>query len=73
MSLKPPTEKQSRLIWFALSGLAVGTVVMLIVAAVWGLGRVLDLLSPVLWPLAIAAVVACLLSPLVDFLERRKV
>jgi len=73
MSLKPPTEKQSRLIWFALSGLAVGTIVMLIVAAVWGLGRVLDLLSPVLWPLAIAAVVACLLSPVVDFLERRKI
>ena len=71
--MKPPTEKQSRLIWFALSGLAVGTIVMLIVAAVWGLGRVLDLLSPVLWPLAIAAVVACLLSPVVDFLERRKI
>ena len=71
--MPPPTEKQSRIIWFALTGLAVATVVALIVAAVWGLGRVLNLLSPVLWPLAIAAVVACLLSPVVDFLERKKI
>ncbi len=33
----------------------------------------LDLLSPVLWPLAIAAVVAYLLDPVVGWLERRKV
>ena len=73
MSLKPPTEKQSRLIWFALTALAVASIVLVVVAAVWGLGRVLNLLSPVLWPLAIAAVVACLLSPVVDFLVRRKI
>jgi predicted PurR-regulated permease PerM len=73
VSLKPPTESQSRIIWFALTGLAVAAVVALIVAGVWGLGRVLDLLSPVLWPLAIAAVVACLLSPLVDFFERKNI
>lgn len=73
MNLKPPTEKQSRILWFALTGLAIATLVALVVAGVWGLGRVLDLLSPVLWPLAIAAVVACLLSPLVDWLEKRKV
>jgi len=69
----PPTEKQARVIWFALTGLAVATVIALLVAAIWGLGRILNLLSPVLWPLAIAAVVACLLSPVVDFLERKKV
>jgi predicted PurR-regulated permease PerM len=71
--LPPPTEKQSRVIWFALTGLAVATVIALIVAAVWGLGRVLNLLSPVLWPLAIAAVLACLLAPVVDFFERKKI
>ncbi|HEX7569700.1 MAG TPA: AI-2E family transporter, partial [Verrucomicrobiae bacterium] len=73
MNLKAPTEKQLRVIWFALTGLAVATVIALIVAAVWGLGRILDLLSPVLWPLAIAAVVACLLAPVVDFFERKKI
>ncbi len=69
----PPTEKQARFFWFALTGLAVATVIGLIVGAVWGLGQVLNILSPVLWPLAIAAVLACLLSPLVDFFERKKI
>jgi len=73
MNLKPPTEKQSSIIWFALTGLAIASVVALVVAAIWGLGRFLNLLSPVLWPLAIAAVVACLLDPVVNWLEHRKV
>ena len=30
-----------------------------IAAAVWGLAQVLDLLSQVIWPLAIAGIVAC--------------
>lgn len=68
----PPSERQARLIWFALTGLAAGTVVALVVATVWGLARVLDLLSPVLWPLAVASVVACLLAPLVGWLEKRR-
>jgi predicted PurR-regulated permease PerM len=71
VNLKPPTENQTRILWFALTGLAVAIVIALMVAAVWGLSRLLDVLSPVLWPLAIAAVVACLLSPLVDWLEKR--
>ena len=69
----PPTERQARILWFALTGLAVAIVISLIVAAIWGLSRLLDVLSPVLWPLAVAAVVACLLSPLVDWLEKRRV
>ena len=69
MSIHSPTERQSRIIWFALTGLSVAVVIALIAAAVWGAGKILDLLSPVLWPLAIAAVVACLLSPAVDFFE----
>ena len=73
MSLKSPTEKQTRLYWFALSGVAVATIIALIVGAVWGLGRILNLLSPVLWPLAIAGVLACLLSPVVDIFEKRKI
>jgi len=73
MNSKLPTEKQARILWFALTGLAIATVVMLVVATVLGLSRLLDVLSPVLWPLAIAAVVACLLSPVVDWLEKRNV
>jgi predicted PurR-regulated permease PerM len=41
--------------------------------SVWGLGRVLHVLSPVLWPLAVAGVIAYLLDPVVDFFEHRKV
>lgn len=73
MNPKPPTEKQARILWFALTGLAVATVIMLVVSAFWGLSRLLDVLSPVLWPLAVAAIVACLLSPVVDWLEKRHV
>ena len=73
MPLTSPTEKQSRLIWFALTGLALASIVGLVVGTVWGLGKILNLLSPVLWPLAIAGVIACLLAPVVDFLERKKI
>jgi len=72
MPLTSPTEQQSRALWFALTGLAMAAVVALIVAAVWGLGKILNILSPVLWPLALAAVVACLLSPVVAVFESRK-
>ena len=73
MSLPPPSPKQARLIWAALTGLAVAALVVLVVACVWGLGQVLRMLSPVLWPLAVAGVLAYLLDPVVDFLERRHV
>jgi predicted PurR-regulated permease PerM len=73
MSLPAPTEKQARIIWVALTGLAIATIVALVVALVWGLGEVLDVLAPVIWPLAVAGVLACLLDPLVDFLVQRKV
>jgi predicted PurR-regulated permease PerM len=73
MSLPAPTEKQARIIWLALTGVAIATIVALIVALVWGMGQVLDVMAPVIWPLAVAGVVACLLDPVVDFLVRRKV
>lgn len=71
MSFPPPSEKQARLIWLALSGLAIAVLVGLTVGAVWGLGQVVRILSPVLWPLAVAGVVAYLLDPVVDWLQRR--
>ena len=73
MSLPSPTPKQARIIWLALTGLAMATIVLLAVALIWGLGEVLHILAPVIWPLAIAGVIAYLLDPVVDFLERRRV
>lgn len=73
MNIPPPTEKQARLFWTALTGLAIAIIVALIVALVWGLGRVLHVFAPVIWPLAVAGVLACLLDPVVDFLVRKHV
>ena len=73
MSFPSPTEKQAQVIWLAVTGLAIAVILGLVVGAGWGLGRVLTVLAPVVWPLAVAGVVACLLDPVVGFLTRRKV
>lgn len=73
MALPPPTPGQARVIWLALTGLAIATLAALVAGLVWALGQTVEILSPVLWPIAVAAVVACLLDPLVDWLERRKI
>ncbi len=73
MSFPPPTPKQAQTIWLALTGVAIATLVLLVVALIWGLGEVLHILAPVIWPLAVAGVLAYLLDPVVDALERRKV
>jgi len=73
MNLPPPSQQQARIIWAALTGLAFAIIVVLIVGLVWGLGRVLNVLSPVVWPIAVAAVLAYLLDPVVDFFERRRI
>lgn len=70
---KLPGDIQARVIWFALTTLAVTALVAVTVTAVWGVGKILNLLSPVLWPLAIAAVLAYLLDPAVGWLERHHV
>ena len=73
MTLPPPSPKQARVIWMGVTAFAVGVLVALVGLLIWGLSKVLQLLSPVLWPLAIAGVIACLLDPVVDFLERHRV
>jgi predicted PurR-regulated permease PerM len=73
MSAPIPSEGQRRLAWLALSALSFAAVIGVIVGAVWGLGQALALLSPVLWPLAVAGVLAYLLDPVVDWLERRRI
>jgi len=73
MNIPPPTEKQAHVIWLAVTGFVFATIVALIVALVWGLGQVLHVVSPVVWPIAVAGVLAYLLDPVVDFFERRRV
>jgi predicted PurR-regulated permease PerM len=69
--MKQPGDTQLRTFWFALTTLSIALTVALLVGAVWGIGKFLNLLSPVLWPLAIAVIVAYLLDPAVNWLERR--
>lgn len=73
MNFPGPTQKQARTIWFAVTALAVALTVAIVALVLWGLGLVVLRLSPVLWPLAVAGVVAFLLDPLVEWLVRRKI
>src|SRR5436309_7797568 len=71
MNFPPPTPEQARVIWLAVTALAGAVLVGILAGVIWGFGQVLHLLSPVLWPLAVAGVLAYLLDPVVDFIERR--
>jgi predicted PurR-regulated permease PerM len=61
------------MIWIAVTALAVTVFLGILAAVVWGLGWLLNLLSPVVWPLAIGGILAYLLDPVVDFFARRRI
>jgi predicted PurR-regulated permease PerM len=67
---QPPGDGQQRVMWFALTMLAVAVTIAIGAGFIWGIGKILNLLSPVLWPLAIAMVLAYLLDPGVSWLQR---
>lgn len=71
MDIPPPNEKQAKLIWFSVTAFALILILVLIGAVLWAAGIVINKISSVLLPLAIAAIIACLLDPLVDFFELR--
>lgn len=71
MTFPPPSKRQAQLFWTALSALAFGIIGGFLFLLVWGLSFVLDVLSPVLWPLAVAGILAYLLDPVVDYFERK--
>ena len=56
MNFPSPTPKQAQLMWLALTGIAIATMVLLVAGLIWGLGQALHILAPVIWPLAIAGV-----------------
>ncbi|MEN9573081.1 MAG: hypothetical protein RL514_936 [Verrucomicrobiota bacterium] len=71
MNFPPPTAKQAQVIWFSATILAVAVVLAALGASFWALGLLLNKLASLIVPLAIAAVIACLLDPVVDFFEQR--
>lgn len=65
------TDSQKRVVGFALTLLALlGTIALLLVGVV-ALGRLAGYFSGVLWPLAGAGVLALILRPIVELLEKR--
>src|SRR6187455_3165673 len=73
MSFPSPTPGQARIIWVAVTGVALAVIIALVVGCIWGIGEILQILGPVLWPLAVAGVLAYLLDPVVDYIERKRV
>ncbi|MGC8830291.1 MAG: AI-2E family transporter [Verrucomicrobiia bacterium] len=71
MGLSSPNEKQSRIIWFSITAVAIAVLLVLLGLIFWGVGLIINKLSAVIIPLAVAAIIACILDPVVDFLELR--
>ena len=72
MSFPAPNERQARILWVSVTALAVAVLLALLGLLFWGFGIVINRLSAVLLPLAVAGIIACLLDPVVEFFERSR-
>ncbi len=66
-----PSAPQAKMIWLTISALSLVLFLGALAALFWSLGWVLERLTPVLLPLAIAGIIAYLLDPVVDLLQRK--
>jgi predicted PurR-regulated permease PerM len=66
-----PTRFQLRTLWNAATGVSILVLGALIVGLVWLVGQIFGFLQPVLVPLAVAAIVAYLLDPVVRIFQKR--
>jgi predicted PurR-regulated permease PerM len=73
MTFPQPTPAQARVIWLGITALALALFLAFVAALLWGFAWVAQQLSSVLLPLAVAGIIAYLLDPVVDGLERLKV
>ena len=73
MAFPKPTDRQAQILWFCLTAFAIGVFLAMLGLLVMGGGIVLKRLSGVLLPLAIASIIAYILDPVVDFLERKRI
>ena len=71
MAFPAPSEKQAKVLWLSITALAIAVFLALLALMFYGLGWLLDRLSPVLLPLAIAGILAFLLNPLVGIFENK--
>ncbi len=72
MNFPPPSARQAHILWLSLTTLAVGVIIALAGALAFGIGWIVQQLSSVLLPLAMAGIAAFLLDPVVDFFQRLK-
>ena len=73
MIFPQPTAAQARVIWLGVTALALAVFLAFLAGLIWGLTWVAQQLSSLLLPLAVAGILAYLLDPVVDGLERMKV
>ncbi|HBU58612.1 MAG TPA: hypothetical protein DEB48_02095 [Verrucomicrobiales bacterium] len=71
MAFPAPSEKQAKVLWLSITALAIAVFLALLALMFYGLGWLLDRLSPVLLPLAVAGILAFLLNPLVGIFENK--
>src|SRR5690606_31948633 len=65
------TERQRKVVGFALALFALLAIAALLVFAFWVVSRLVGYFSHVLWPLAVAGILALILRPVVELLQRR--
>ncbi len=66
-----PTRFQIRTLWNAATGVSILVLGALIVGLIWLIGKIFGFLQPVLVPLAVAAITAYLLDPVVRLFQKR--
>ncbi len=66
-----PTRFQIRTLWNAATGVSILVLGALLVGLIWLVGKVFGFLQPVLVPLAVAAITAYLLDPIVRIFQKR--
>jgi len=71
MKFPAPSEKQARVLWFAATSVAGAVVLVLLGLVCWGLAWTVSQLASVLLPLAVAGILAYLIDPVVDWVERK--
>jgi predicted PurR-regulated permease PerM len=66
-----PNKTQAEILWTAITAFAVFVLLGLIGGVAWGVAWIVNVLSPVLLPLTVAGIIAYLLDPVVDFIEKK--
>src|SRR3954471_14262598 len=66
-----PTSWQRKMMWAALTACFVVVLVLIVAAVIWAGASVMSFLQPILIPVAIAAILAYLLNPLVTKMTLR--